>query len=78
MSKIEHAFALVDKANILGEMGSTEKYQRAIEYQEKAISTNTPIQIYWSTRTTTNRKRSQNSTPPLPDTSKRPPTQKAH
>jgi hypothetical protein len=30
MGKIEYAFALVDKANILAEMESIEKYQKAI------------------------------------------------
>lgn len=38
LGKIEYAFALVDKANILAEMDVLERYQKAIEYQEEAIS----------------------------------------
>lgn len=33
LGKIEYAFALVEKASILSEIGSNEKYQKAIEYQ---------------------------------------------
>lgn len=62
MGKIEYAFALVDKANILAEMESTEKYQKAIEYQEEAIGTPYIMQIYSSLRTTPNLKKLQNST----------------
>ena len=32
LGKIEYAFALVEKASILSEIGSSEKYQKAIEY----------------------------------------------
>lgn len=39
MAKVEYAFALVEKANILAEVDTLEKYQKAIEIQESAIST---------------------------------------
>jgi len=39
MAKVEHAFALIDKANILAEIDSKDKLQKAIEYQEEGIST---------------------------------------
>lgn len=32
-NKMEYAFALVEKANILSEMDSFERYQKAIEHQ---------------------------------------------
>jgi tetratricopeptide (TPR) repeat protein len=38
LGKIQYAFALVEKATILAEMDSLEKYHKAIEYQEEAIS----------------------------------------
>jgi hypothetical protein len=33
-SKVEYAFSLVDRANILADINSIEKYQKAIENQE--------------------------------------------
>jgi hypothetical protein len=33
MGKVEHAFALIDKANILAEINTKEKIQKAIEFQ---------------------------------------------
>ena len=35
---MEYAFALVDRANILADMNEIERYQKAIENQEEAIS----------------------------------------
>lgn len=35
---MEYAFALVDRANILADMNELERYQKAIENQEEAIS----------------------------------------
>jgi hypothetical protein len=35
---VEYAFALVDRANILADMNELERYQKAIENQEEAIS----------------------------------------
>ena len=43
---MEYAFALVEKANILSEMDSFERYQKAIEHQEEAISIKWQIQTY--------------------------------
>lgn len=38
MGQIEHAFSIVQKANILVEMGTNESYVEAIRIQETAIS----------------------------------------
>lgn len=43
MGKVEHAFALIDKASILADMDTKDRLQKAIEYQEEGISTYTSI-----------------------------------
>ena len=46
-SKVEFAFALVEKANILAEMHSFPHIQKAIDHQVEAISTKQYMQTCW-------------------------------
>lgn len=69
--KVEYAFALVDRANILAEMNAPEKFQKAIEDQELAISTQSPMKISSSRRTTRSPRKWHSFTPLSALTSRR-------
>jgi len=78
LGKIEHAFALIDKANILAEMNTKDKIQKAIEYQEEGISTSVFTQTCSSMKTIRNPKKWPNCTQLSVTSTKGSTTQKVH